>query len=71
MSGIIRPLPQYVFMAWCSVKAQGPEVSQVKTEPLHSRCDIVASYIVNTVFEIRKGPAVDECFHFCINITVA
>jgi len=23
MSGAIPPLPQYVFMAWCSVKAQG------------------------------------------------
>jgi hypothetical protein len=23
MSGAIPPFPQYVFMAWCSVKAQG------------------------------------------------
>jgi hypothetical protein len=23
MSGAIPPLPQYAFMAWCSVKAQG------------------------------------------------
>jgi hypothetical protein len=23
MSGVIPPLPQYAFMAWCSVKAQG------------------------------------------------
>jgi hypothetical protein len=23
MSGAIRPLPQYAFMAWCSVTAQG------------------------------------------------
>jgi hypothetical protein len=23
MSGTIPPLPQYAFMAWCSVKAQG------------------------------------------------
>jgi hypothetical protein len=23
MSGAILPLPQYAFMAWCSVKAQG------------------------------------------------
>jgi hypothetical protein len=23
MRGAIPPLPQYVFMAWCSVKAQG------------------------------------------------
>jgi hypothetical protein len=23
MSGVIHPLPQYAFMAWCSVKAQG------------------------------------------------
>jgi hypothetical protein len=23
MSGAIHPLPQYAFMAWCSVKAQG------------------------------------------------
>jgi hypothetical protein len=23
MSGAISPLPQYAFMAWCSVKAQG------------------------------------------------
>jgi hypothetical protein len=23
MSGAIVPLPQYAFMAWCSVKAQG------------------------------------------------
>jgi len=23
MSGAIPPLPQHVFMAWCSVKAQG------------------------------------------------
>jgi hypothetical protein len=24
MSGVIHPLPQYAFMAWCLVKAQGP-----------------------------------------------
>jgi len=23
MSGAVGPLPQYAFMAWCSVKAQG------------------------------------------------
>jgi hypothetical protein len=23
MSGAIHPLPQYAFIAWCSVKAQG------------------------------------------------
>jgi hypothetical protein len=23
MSGAVPPLPQYAFMAWCSVKAQG------------------------------------------------
>jgi hypothetical protein len=23
MSGVIHPLPQYAFMVWCSVKAQG------------------------------------------------
>jgi hypothetical protein len=23
MSGAINPLPQYAFMAWCTVKAQG------------------------------------------------
>jgi len=23
MSGVIPPLPQYAFIAWCSVKAQG------------------------------------------------
>jgi hypothetical protein len=23
MSGAIRPLPKYAFMAWCSFKAQG------------------------------------------------
>jgi hypothetical protein len=23
MSGAVPPLPQYTFMAWCSIKAQG------------------------------------------------
>jgi hypothetical protein len=39
MSAAIPPLPQYAFMAWCSVKAQG----QLYLYLLLDKCEWVAS----------------------------
>jgi hypothetical protein len=37
MSGAIHPLPQYAFMAWCLVKAQGQlyfNVTKIRTKEI-------------------------------------
>jgi hypothetical protein len=41
MSGYIPPLPQYVFMAWCSVKRkEAKSISKFKSSIFNSVCNI-------------------------------
>jgi hypothetical protein len=42
MSGAIPPLPQYTFMAWCSVKAQGLQLyyESLEIERWRTKTDI-------------------------------
>jgi hypothetical protein len=54
MSGAIPPLPQYAFMAWCSVKAQGQLLPF--TEDL---ADFVNAFSLLSVLKCYQI----ECFH--------
>jgi len=52
MRGVIPPLPQYAFMAWCSVKAQG----QLYLSPLRH----LTLKTTNLAIETSNAEA---CFH--------
>jgi hypothetical protein len=47
MRGAILPLPQYAFMAWCSVEAQGQLYFYLY---LSSQCDMYSSWLYGNVF---------------------
>jgi hypothetical protein len=49
MSGAIHPLPQYAFMAWCLVKAQGQLYLFIYlgTQKRHENCQSRCSYAAN------------------------
>jgi len=51
MSGAIPLLPQYTFMAWCSVKAQGQLYLYLKTLPAETalRCNMHESRLASPV----------------------
>jgi hypothetical protein len=54
MTGAIPPLPQYAFMAWCLVKAQGQLLSEGRTphgRPRHRWEDNVGMYHQGIVWE--------------------
>jgi hypothetical protein len=48
MSGAIPPLPQYAFLAWCSVKAQG----QLYLLPLVNILEIEISVLFSILFNM-------------------
>jgi hypothetical protein len=53
MSGAVPPLPQYAFMAWCSVKAQ----EQLYLSPLSSQItDFIQHYEIIWNSDIQRNP---------------
>jgi hypothetical protein len=61
MSGAIPPLPQYDFMAWCSVKAQVFLFNQWCTPPLRLQVSDCSTFL--TVCDVPSTAA------FCIGST--
>jgi hypothetical protein len=58
MSGAIPPLPQYAFMAWCSVEAQGQLY-------LLLYCPQVFKIVINNIYYIKIGYKVNEIYILC------
>jgi hypothetical protein len=57
MSGAISPLPQYAFMAWCSVKAQG----QLYLLPyLYRQLPFIKNYPFKVILTFIKTQSFDD-----------
>jgi len=52
-SGAIPPLPQYVFMAWCSVKAQG--LNATCSTHYHPWCNYLNNWIMNRNLKLNNN----------------
>jgi hypothetical protein len=77
MSGAIHPLPQYAFMEWCSVKAQGQlhlhlyKKNTVVSKRLESQLPNSAicslSLFDTETLSMGYEPQMVSCFAFCVN----
>jgi hypothetical protein len=61
MCGAIPPLPQYAFMAWCSVKSLEVNIEELGKEPnriyindtIKNVCSLFGTYIVNLAMKMK------------------
>jgi hypothetical protein len=56
MSGAMHPLPQYAFMAWCLVKAQGQLYLYLTVTGDNFLAMVGHTVSVGTVFQLHDAP---------------